>query len=271
MNFSLTICSDSTAHDDNKNKTPSFPFTTSTHKINLLSISNHKDLFDLLVTFFLLLILPQTLPYAVFYPIMTTILSYPSVFVNPSLFPRDDDLLSESSHSEAAQVFQTWQSEDDDDIMSNPGVVSDEEDDVFMQLEDDEGLLPSSLDDFFDTIPQNISSDDSIRMMLLSSQDMPANPPPGFVSNNGSHSSSTSDSFLSAENDRVRFQSTVSKLTESMRRSQETRRSLYARTPGLKDYKRLGSVERVLQSVEFSTHHIDTYCKAMTSTGPALQ
>jgi hypothetical protein len=196
---------------------------------------------------------------------MTSVLSYPSFTVNNSLYVRDDDLLSDSSHSEAAQVYQTWQSEDEDE-MSNPGVVSDEEDDVFMQLEEDEGLLPSSLDDFYDTVGQNIFSDDSISMMLLSSsQDMPSIPLPTVISNNSSHSCS-SDAFLSvsgAENDRARFQATISKLTESMRRSQETRRSLYARTPGLKDYKRLSSVKRVLQSVEFSAHHVDTYCQAM--------
>lgn len=207
---------------------------------------------------------------------MTSVLSYPSFSnVNNSLlYNKEDDLLSESSHSEAAQVYHTWQAEDED-MMANLGVVSDEEDDVFMQLEEDEGLLPSSLDDFYDTITQNISSDDSISMMLLSSsQDMPSVPPPSLISSSSNHSSSTGDSFLSVpgvEDDRARFQATISKLTESMRRSQETRTSLYARSTGLQDYKRLHSVQRVLQSVEFSTHHIDTYCKAMKSDGPALQ
>jgi hypothetical protein len=36
-------------------------------------------------------------------------------------------------------------------MLSYTGVVSDEKvDDVFMQLEEDEGLLPSNLDDFYD-------------------------------------------------------------------------------------------------------------------------
>jgi hypothetical protein len=198
---------------------------------------------------------------------MSSTLSCPSTSIYHSLL-FNDDLLSESFHSEAAQVYQTWQAEDDD-MLSNTGVVSDEEDDVFMQLEEDEGLLPSNLDDFFDTIAQQISSDDSVNMMLFSSHDMHANPTP---TSNSSHSIQHNRMYTSScdpifpldgvENDRSRFQSTLSKLTESMRRSQETRRSLYARTPGLKDYKRLGSVERVLQSVEFSTHHI---CNAMTS------
>jgi hypothetical protein len=198
---------------------------------------------------------------------MSSTLSCPSTSIYHSLL-FNDDLLSESFHSEAAQVYQTWQAEDDD-ILSNTGVVSDEEDDVFMQLEEDEGLLPSNLDDFFDTIAQQISSDDSVNLMLFSSHEIPANP---TRTSNSSHSIHHNRMYTSAcdpmfpldgvENDRSRFQSTLSKLTESMRRSQETRRSLYARTPGLKDYKRLGSVERVLQSVEFSTHHI---CNAMTS------
>ncbi|KAG7347722.1 hypothetical protein IV203_016427 [Nitzschia inconspicua] len=205
---------------------------------------------------------------------MTSTLSYPCFpYNNNSFYVQDDDLQSESSHSEAAQVYQTWQSEDEDDMMSNPGVVSDEEDDVFMQLEDDEGLLPSSLDDFYETIPQITSTDETLSMMLLSSQCTPSIPSPNIISSSCSHTS-TSDAFLSIpgiEDDRARFQTTISKLTESMRRSQETRRSLYARSSGLKDYKRLSSVERVLQSVEFSTHHVDTYCRAMKHTSHASQ
>jgi hypothetical protein len=54
-----------------------------------------------------------------------------------------------------------------------------------MQLEEDEGLLPSNLDDFYDTISQQISSDDSINMMVFSSHEMPANPP---STSNSSHS-----------------------------------------------------------------------------------
>jgi hypothetical protein len=194
-----------------------------------------------------------------YYPIMTSTLSLTSTSNNRSHL-LNNDLGSESSHSEAAQVYHTWQAEEDD-MQLNPGVVSDEEEDVFMQLEEDEGLLPSNLDDFYDNISQQISSDETINMMLLS---MPAVPTPFFISSHSTHCIAC-DSFLhvnGVDNDRMRFQSTFSKLTESMRRSQETRRSLYARTPGLKDYKRLGSVERVLQSVEFSTHHI---CKAMIS------
>lgn len=179
---------------------------------------------------------------------------------------KDEDLLSESSHSEAARVFQTWQSEDDE-MMTNLGVVSDEEDDVFMQLEEDEGLLPSSLDDFYDTITQTLSGDSTSMLLLSSSQGSSLVPPRALISN-CSDLSCTSDFIMSVtfgENDRARFQTTLCKLSESMRRSQETRRSLYARTPGLKDYKRLGSVERVLQSVEFSSHHV----KVMASAGAA--
>ena len=163
---------------------------------------------------------------------------------------RDQDAISDtSSHSEAAQVYNTWKDED----MMNPGVVSDEEDDAFMQLED------SNLDDLYDTINLAMSSDADIDMMLLSSQDSSFDIPSSISSHNGA--------FLalpSMEDDRsTRFQATLSKLSESMRRSQESRSSLYARTPGLKDYKRLGSVKRVLQSVEFSSHHVETYCKSV--------
>jgi hypothetical protein len=185
---------------------------------------------------------------------------------------KDDDLLSESSHSEAAQVYQTWQSEDED-MWSCPGVVSDEEDDdIIMQLEEDEGLLPSSLDDFYDNITTDISADDTINFLLSSSsssssQDTPA--PVSPMSYNATYNNCSGDSFFSVpsvEDDKARFQATVGKLAESMRRSQETRRSLYARTPGLRDYKRLGSVERVLQSVEFSSLHVDSYCKAIVGS-----
>ena len=186
---------------------------------------------------------------------------------------KEDDLLSEeSSHSEAAQVYQTWQSEDDDDMLSCPGVVSDneEDDDIIMQLEEDEGLLPSSLDDFFGCITTDIAAaDDTISFLFTSSpQDTPAPVSPSM-----SHSDSffVSIPAIVGGDDKARFQATVGKLAESMRRSQETRRSLYARTPGLSDYKRLGSVERVLQSVEFSSLHVDSYCKAVVGSSPSSQ
>ena len=100
------------------------------------------------------------------------------------------DILSDSSHhSEAAQVFQTWQSEEEDidtygiDMMDSemdgagPGIVSDDDhssdeadsddnEDIIMHLEDNDDevccLLPNNLDDFYDSLAKEILMSSSI-------------------------------------------------------------------------------------------------------------
>jgi hypothetical protein len=169
----------------------------------------------------------------------------------------EDDLFSDTSYQEAIQVLQVWQQEEADD----DAPMEDDDDDVIMQLEADEGLLPS-LHDFYDSI----SADTCPPEELLSDAVISEESSSSTTTNNDS-----SDSFLVEEqqepNEKTRvFEETLRKLTESMKRSQKTRQSLYAKTPKLRDYKRVGSVEKVLRSIEFSSYQIDSYCKSVRAT-----
>lgn len=178
--------------------------------------------------------------------------------------PEEEDGLSDSSSQEAIQVLQVWQQEEEaEETAGVPG-----EEDLIMQLEADEGLLPS-LNDFYDSIsatdtmpPEELFSDAVVSGMALVIQE---DDDAIMGCDDGDHHSNHSDSFFSAhsseqdENKSKILQDTLQKLTESMKRSQETRQYLYAKTPKLQDYKRLGSVEKVLKSIEFSSYQIDTW------------
>ena len=145
--------------------------------------------------------------------------------------------------------------------------MEEDDDDVIMQLEADEGLLPS-LTDFYDAIsadtipPEELLADAVIAEAENSSHIVPPESSDSFLVEEEkpvtpSKSPSNGPKPPAASDDRTRvFQETLQKLTESMKRSQETRQSLYAKTPKLRDYKRIGSVKKVLRSIEFSSCQI---------------
>lgn len=56
-----------------------------------------------------------------------------------------------------------------------------------------------------------------------------------------------------------RYQATLQKLAESMKRSQETRKSLQMKTPKTEEYSRHSSVKCVLSSIEKSTQQLQNY------------
>lgn len=187
----------------------------------------------------------------------------------------EEDLLSETSYQEAIQVLQVWQQEEHD---NDAVMVSQEEDDVIMQLDADEGLLPS-LNDFYNSISGDIMPPEELfadAVISFSSSEA------DFVISKCSSKKESSDSFLvvpedeedkyidaASEKEKI-FEETLLKLTESMKRSQETRKSLYAKTPKLVDYKRLKSVHKVLSSIAFSSYQIDTYCTSLTRAGTTI-
>ena len=55
------------------------------------------------------------------------------------------------------------------------------------------------------------------------------------------------------------FQESLRKLNTSMKKSQATRKSLYVKTPKLKDYQRSSTVRNVLHRIEYSSRQIDSY------------
>jgi len=60
-----------------------------------------------------------------------------------------------------------------------------------------------------------------------------------------------------------RYQEIIKKLEASMKRSQESRKSLYMKTPKMKEYTRKGSVTGVLSSIESSSRQIHAFLKAV--------
>ena len=60
-----------------------------------------------------------------------------------------------------------------------------------------------------------------------------------------------------------RYQEVLKKLTESMKRSQETRKSLTMKTPKTEKYDRTTSVTGVLSSIENSSRQLQTYLQTV--------
>ena len=60
-----------------------------------------------------------------------------------------------------------------------------------------------------------------------------------------------------------RYQEIIKKLEASMKRSQESRKSLYMKTSKMKEYQRKGSVTGVLSSIESSSRQLQTFLKAV--------
>eukprot|EP00980_Cylindrotheca_fusiformis_P025000 scaffold12877_cov84-Cylindrotheca_fusiformis.AAC.5 len=162
----------------------------------------------------------------------------------------------------ASSLFHVWKKEGEEEAKLNGN--NDHDDDVIMQLDEDEGLL--DLNDFYDSI--SAADDDMIpppppEQQLLVDVVLPMD-----------SSDSDTNSFFSCENEdddihylqqqqqlpsSREFQETMEKLTQSMQKSQATRKSLYAQTPKLKDYQRSGTVESVVRQIEYSSQQIDTY------------
>jgi hypothetical protein len=60
-----------------------------------------------------------------------------------------------------------------------------------------------------------------------------------------------------------RYKTTLSKLAESMKRSQETRKSLQMKTPKTTNYQRSNSVTGVISSIEMSSQQLQSYLKSI--------
>jgi len=71
------------------------------------------------------------------------------------------------------------------------------------------------------------------------------------------------DSAPSSIMNQERYQEIIKKLEASMKRSQESRKSLYMKTPKMKEYTRKGSVNGVLSSIESSSRQLQIFLKAV--------
>lgn len=81
----------------------------------------------------------------------------------------------------------------------------------------------------------------------------------GFVATDEGLSSSSPSPIMTQE----RYQEIIKKLEASMKRSQETRKSLYMKTHKTKEYTRRGSVTGVLSSIETSSKQLQTFLQTV--------
>lgn len=164
-------------------------------------------------------------------------LSFPANWDNEMM----DDELSAASHEEASKVFEQWQADEqqDLDIMQVDEQLGSNllEDDIFQ----DPCLSPTG--PLEELVYMSIDEEevDRFSLSLLSSVD----------------DNDTTSSLPFEE----RYRATLEKLSESMRRSQETRKSLKMKTNKTEKYARTTSVSCVLSSIEKSTQQLQGYLK----------
>eukprot|EP00536_Pseudo-nitzschia_multiseries_P015998 jgi/Psemu1/44546/gm1.44546_g len=90
-----------------------------------------------------------------------------------------------------------------------------------------------------------------------------------FSSSSLSPSNTNSDSSSpSPVTDHERYQEIMKKLEASMKRSQETRKSLTMKTPETKKYKRRRKVTGVLSSIETSSRQLQTFWQSVQQRNP---
>jgi hypothetical protein len=175
--------------------------------------------------------LPQTLE-----------LSLPSTWDQDIVMISDEEL-SATSHEEASKVFSQWQVDDQAQAM-----------DI---MEVDEQIGSNLLEDIFiDPCDSPTGPLDEMVCLSLGEQDIDRFSLSLFIDEDDDASNSKSISSLPFDQ---RYKATLQKLAESMKRSQETRKSLQMQTPKTAGYSRRKSVSGVLQSIEKSSKELQFY------------
>jgi hypothetical protein len=165
----------------------------------------------------------------------------------PSEWEEDDTVMmdeefSATSNEEASMLFEQW----------NAGI-----DDLDIMVVDEQ--IGSNLlnDEFFhDPCVSPTGPLEELGLMRFEEEDLDRFSL-AFLDENESHLSCTTTDLPFDE----RYKATLSKLAESMKRSQETRKSLQMKTPKTKNYQRNHSVTGVLSSIEMSSQQLQSYLK----------
>mmetsp|Transcript_19190 Transcript_19190/g.44453 ORF Transcript_19190/g.44453 Transcript_19190/m.44453 type:complete len:217 (+) Transcript_19190:223-873(+) len=172
-----------------------------------------------------------------------------------------EEIVSDASFSETSDMLETWGLDMRDmELTSEPGIPSDDEDeDVFMQLEENEGLLPPSPDEVIGNLPlssSNIYVDIAIPVT-------PPSRPRKIMRINDSHF--PRHGVLSMTDQQARFEAGAHTLRESMLRSRNSRERLCGLLRDMENYQRTGNLVTILYSVEFSTRLVDSFCRGATT------
>ena len=165
----------------------------------------------------------------------------------------NEDLSRYSSAQEPSNdfVLGSWQVEQD----PSTGTLSDDDEDDFMAVDnivDETPLTPPagrlSLEEALeDNLAAALARDDDEDSFFTTHSFEPASPAPSNLT-----------TYLPAEQ---RYQATLDKLAESMKKSQETRKSLRIKTTETMEYSRWGSISGTLTSIEKSTKELQQYLK----------
>jgi hypothetical protein len=177
----------------------------------------------------------------------TTELTLPTEWDNSTNMITDEEL-SASSNEEASRVFEQWQSDDDD--------VHDLD---IMQV--DEQLGSNLLEDeiFHDPCVSPTGPLEEIVYMTIEDEDVDR-----FSLSLMSAVENDATSSLPFEE---RYKATLQKLAFSMKRSQESRKSLKVKTAKTEQYPRIKSVIGVVSSIEKSTEQLQLYLNNIQCTG----
>lgn len=167
----------------------------------------------------------------------------------PSEWDQDEEMMNAEDFAaeseEAGKIFEQWQTDVEDlDIME-----------VDEQIGQIGSNLLSSLDDdiFHDPCVSPAGPLEELNLMTFEEEDV----------DRFSLSLFEEEDKTSSLPFEERYKATLSKLAESMKRSQETRMSLKMKTPKTVEYERSKSVSGVLTSIEKSSQQLQGYLKTM--------
>ena len=151
----------------------------------------------------------------------------------------DDEELSATSNEEASKVLEQWQADQDEDLE-----IMEVDEQIGSNLLGDDlfgGPCASPTGPLEELVLMNLDDDDDRFLAPLLDEMTPSPGLPGS---------------LPFE---ARYQDNLKKLEESMRRSQETRKSLTMKTTKTEKYERTHSVSGVLTSIEMSSRQLQGY------------
>lgn len=170
----------------------------------------------------------------------------------------DDEELSATSHEEAGKVFELWQTDCEElDIMEVDEQLGSNllGDDIFY----DPCVSPTGPLEELVLLNFDEADFDRFSLSFLGDDDDDDDSRNNHQHHDGGGAMTTISSLPFDE----RYKATLSKLAESMRRSQETRKSLQMKTHKTEDYQRTKSVSGVLSSIEMSSQQLQVYLKSI--------
>ena len=159
----------------------------------------------------------------------------------------NDEELSATSNEEASKVLEQWQADQDQDL-------------EIMEVDEQIGSNLLGDDIFGAPCLSPTGPLEELVLMTVDEDDDRFFAPVLDSADEAAVLSSKSTSSLPFD---ARYHATLKKLQESMKRSQETRKSLTMKTSKTEQYARIKSVCGVLSSIETSSHQVQNYLKTI--------